>query len=56
MDNQDNAFGGKKPPASYERNNEPQTQPGKNKGLVVVLDSHVDKVCGLSPNFSFSPS
>lgn len=42
--NLDNAIGGKTPPASFLKNKEPKSLAGKNKGLVVVLDSHVDQV------------
>lgn len=36
------SFGDSTPPLYYTSKNEPQTLPGKNKGLVLMLDAHTD--------------
>ena len=44
LDSQDksNAFTNSELPNSYVNNNEPQVQPGQNKGLYLMLDAHSD--------------
>ena len=44
LDSQDksNAFTNSELPNNYVNNNEPQVQPGQNKGLYLMLDAHSD--------------
>ena len=49
----DRGFDRYQPPAWYVKDNEPQTQAGRKKGLRVVLDAHSDRVSSatISDNF-----
>ena len=38
----------KKLPGSWVSNEEPKSQPGKSKGLTLILDAHSDKVASSS--------
>jgi hypothetical protein len=52
LDDQDrnNAFSNPNVPRNYILNNEPQVQPGQNKGLLLMLDAHSDLFSASSVN------
>ncbi len=53
MDDKNASFGNSIPPLKYTSSKEPTTLPGRNKGLVLMIDAHADIVAASSVNSDF---